>query len=78
MIKALRPVGNNLGLIIDRPILDLLGIDRRTQLRLGTDGKVLTIEPIARDDLGDAKSSSGTSAAAGEKAPKRSSDTRSR
>ena len=49
MIKTLRPVGNSLGLIIDRPILDLLGIDPQTQLRVTTDGKVLYIEPIARD-----------------------------
>ena len=47
MIKTLRPVGNSLGLIIDRPILELLGIDRRTQLRVTTDGKVLYIEPVA-------------------------------
>ena len=47
MIKTLRPVGNSLGLIIDRPILELLGIDRQTRLRVTTDGKVLYIEPVA-------------------------------
>jgi hypothetical protein len=72
MIKTLRPVGNSLGLIIDRPILKLLGIDRQTQLRLTTDGKILYIEPVARDGPGDAGPPSGRRAAPDEKVPKRS------
>ncbi len=71
MIKTLRPVGNSLGLVIDRPILDLLGIDRRTQLRVTTDGKILYIEPVAPDGPGDAGSPSGRKAAPGERAPRR-------
>lgn len=78
MIKTLRPVGNSLGLIIDRPILELLGIDRRTQLRVTTDGKVLYIEPIARDGPDDTKPSAGRRTSPGEKAPKRPGDKRSR
>ena len=78
MIKTLRPVGNSLGLIIDRPILELLGIDQRTQLRIRTDGKVLTIEPVAREGRGDTGPPSGRRAAAGEKAPKRSGNKKSR
>jgi antitoxin component of MazEF toxin-antitoxin module len=77
MIKTLRPVGNSLGLIIDRPILELLGIDQRTRLRIRTDGKVLTIEPVAREDRGDTGPPSGRRAA-GEKAPERSGDRKSR
>lgn len=45
MIKKLRPIGNSLGIIIDRPILELLHIDERTPLEVSTDGKVLTIRP---------------------------------
>ncbi len=32
MIKKLSPIGNSLGLLIERPILDLLGITRHTPL----------------------------------------------
>src|SRR5689334_4755700 len=77
MIKTLRPVGNSLGLIIDRPILELLGIDQRTRLRIRTDGKVLTIEPVAREGRSDTGPPSGRGAAV-EKAPKRSGDKKSR
>ena len=70
MIKTLRPVGNSLGLIIDRPILDLLGIDRQTQLRVTTDGKVLYIEPIARDGYDGAESLSGPRTALDQKTDK--------
>jgi antitoxin component of MazEF toxin-antitoxin module len=45
MIKTLTPIGNSLGLIIDRPILNLLNIDRDTALEISTDGKTLTIRP---------------------------------
>jgi len=78
MIKTLRPVGNSLGLIIDRPILELLGIDQRTQLRIRTDGKVLTIEPVAREGSGDTGLPSGRGAVPGGKSPKRSGDKRNR
>jgi len=46
MIKYLTSIGNSLGLIIDRPILDLLHIDRDTPLEIRTDGKTLTIHPL--------------------------------
>ncbi|NOY93677.1 MAG: AbrB/MazE/SpoVT family DNA-binding domain-containing protein [Deltaproteobacteria bacterium] len=45
MIKKLTTIGNSLGLIIDRPILDLLRIDRDTPLELRTDGEALIIRP---------------------------------
>ncbi len=47
MIKTLSIVGNSLGLIIDRPILDLLHITKDTQLEITTDGTSLTIRPVA-------------------------------
>jgi len=46
MIKTLTPIGNSLGLIIERPILNLLDIDRDTELEITTDGKTLMIQPV--------------------------------
>jgi len=46
MIKTLKPVGNSLGLVIDKPILDLLKIDRDTQVEITTDGTGLYIRPL--------------------------------
>lgn len=46
MIKKLTAIGNSLGLIIERPILDLLDIDKETQLEVRTDGETLIIRPL--------------------------------
>ena len=46
MLKKLKTIGNSLGLIIERPILDLLQIDRETELEVTTDGDGLFIKPI--------------------------------
>jgi antitoxin MazE len=46
MIKKLSTVGNSLGLIIDRPILDLLNITKDTSLEVRTDGEALIIRPV--------------------------------
>ena len=45
LVKKLTPVGNSLGLLIDRSVLDLLGIDRDTTLELTTDGRAIIIRP---------------------------------
>jgi antitoxin component of MazEF toxin-antitoxin module len=45
MIKKLSTVGNSLGLIIERPILELLGITKDTVLEVKTDGEALIIRP---------------------------------
>jgi antitoxin component of MazEF toxin-antitoxin module len=45
MTKKLVQIGNSAGLIIDKPILELLGITLDTELELSTDGKRLFIEP---------------------------------
>ncbi len=45
MIKKLTAVGNSYGLIIERPILDLLDIDKETPLEVRTDGEALIIRP---------------------------------
>lgn len=49
MKKTLSAVGNSLGLIIERPILELLKIDKDTPLEIETDGKALIIRPIRPD-----------------------------
>jgi antitoxin MazE len=46
MFKTLTAIGNSLGLIIEKPILDLLKIDRNTPLEVTTDGKGLYIRPV--------------------------------
>jgi antitoxin MazE len=48
MIKKLSAVGNSLGLIIERPILDLLNITKDTPLEITTDGEALIIRPAKK------------------------------
>ena len=43
MIKKLCKHGNSLALVIDRPILELLGIDEDTPLEISSDGRSLVI-----------------------------------
>ncbi len=45
MIKKLSAVGNSLGIIIERPILELLDITKDTPLEMTTDGEALIIRP---------------------------------
>ena len=45
MTKKLSKHGNSLALVIDRSILELLGIDERTTLDISTDGRALVIAP---------------------------------
>ncbi len=45
MIKHLQSVGDGLGIVIERAILDLLGIDEQTPLEVRTDGEGLIIRP---------------------------------
>jgi antitoxin MazE len=45
MTKTLSKHGNSLALVIDRSILELLGIDEKTPLSLTTDGRALVIAP---------------------------------
>jgi antitoxin component of MazEF toxin-antitoxin module len=49
MVKTLTPIGNSLGIVIDRPILDLLNITRETPLEVRTDGEALIFRPIRAD-----------------------------
>ncbi|MGD0897474.1 MAG: hypothetical protein ABR915_06525 [Thermoguttaceae bacterium] len=45
LTKKLSKHGNSLALVIDRSILELLGIDQRTTLEISTDGRALVIVP---------------------------------
>jgi len=53
MKKSLTTIGNSLGIIIEKPILDLLGIKRDTPLEMLTDGRRLIIEPVDVEDRGE-------------------------
>ncbi|GMU57861.1 MAG: hypothetical protein AMXMBFR33_70070 [Candidatus Xenobia bacterium] len=46
MVKTLTKHGNSYALIIERPIMELLGIDADTPLSITTDGKALVIHPV--------------------------------
>ena len=52
MQKKLRVIGNGLGFVIDKPVLELLRIDRDTMLDVSTDGDALIIRPLrdAKDE----------------------------
>jgi hypothetical protein len=43
MRKKLSAVGNSLGIVIEKPILEILDIDRETELDMRTDGERLII-----------------------------------
>ena len=46
MIKRLVTHGNSAALIIDKPILELLHLDKDTPLEITTDGRSLVISPV--------------------------------
>ncbi len=46
MRKKLTTIGNSIGIVIEKPILDLLGINKETQLEISTNGKHLIIKPV--------------------------------
>jgi antitoxin component of MazEF toxin-antitoxin module len=49
MTKHLQSIGNSSGIIIDKPILELLKITPETELEVTTDGERLIITPIRSD-----------------------------
>ena len=46
MIKKLSKHGNSQAIIIDKPILEILGINEKTTLEIPTDGTSLIITPV--------------------------------
>jgi antitoxin MazE len=49
MVKRLQAVGNSSGIIIDKPVLELLRITADTELDVSTDGERLIITPIRQE-----------------------------
>ena len=45
LTKKLSKHGNSLALVIDRSVLELLGIDEKTALEISTDGRALVVSP---------------------------------
>ncbi len=46
MRKKLTKTGNSLALVLDKPLLDRVGIDASTPLEVSTDGQVIVISPV--------------------------------
>ena len=46
MIKQLRKVGNSNALLLDRPVLDLLGLDEAGRVQLTVEGGALIVTPV--------------------------------
>lgn len=46
MRKKLTKSGNSVALVLDRPILESLGIDENAEVELSTNGDVLVMTPI--------------------------------
>ena len=49
MIKTLTKHGNSLALVIEKPILELLGADAETPFDITTDGQALVLMPVKDD-----------------------------
>jgi len=50
MQKKLTRIGSSLGIIIDKPVLDLLRITADTPLEITTDGDRLILQPVRHAD----------------------------
>jgi antitoxin MazE len=48
MVKTLKQIGNSYGVIIDKPILEILHITPETPLEITTDGRSLNIRPVRK------------------------------
>jgi antitoxin MazE len=46
MIKTLTKHGNSLALVIEKPVLELIGADAETQFEITTDGQALILTPV--------------------------------
>lgn len=55
MQKQLTRIGSSLGIIIDKPILDLLRITANTPLEITTDGDRLILQPVRLAEDGTAR-----------------------
>lgn len=48
MRKKLSAIGNSLGIVIEKPILELLDVTKDTELDMTTDGERLIIAPVRK------------------------------
>lgn len=48
MRKRLQRIGNSVGVVIDAPILELLGFDANGEVDMTTDGDALIVSPARR------------------------------
>jgi antitoxin component of MazEF toxin-antitoxin module len=46
MVKKLTRTGNSLAIVLDKPLLEQLGIDENTELEISTNGDVLVVTPV--------------------------------
>jgi antitoxin MazE len=46
VVKRLTRTGNSFALVLDKPLLEQLGIDEDTPLELSTNGDVLVVTPV--------------------------------
>ena len=54
MKKRLSRIGNSLGIVLDRPLLERVGIDEKTEIEISTDGSVIVLSP-KRNEKRDAR-----------------------
>ncbi len=47
MIKQLQKVGNSAALVLDKPVLDLLGVEKGAKVRLTIEGGTLLVTPVS-------------------------------
>jgi antitoxin component of MazEF toxin-antitoxin module len=45
MIKKLTRTGNSVALVLDKPLLEQLGLDENAEVELSTNGQVLVVTP---------------------------------
>ena len=46
MIKKLTRTGNSMALVLDKPLLEQLGIDENTEIEISTNGDVIVLQPV--------------------------------
>ena len=46
MLKKLTRTGNSLALVLDKRLLDQVGIDADTPLEVSTDGQIIVLSPV--------------------------------
>jgi antitoxin MazE len=54
MIKKLTRTGNSLALVLDKPLLEQLGLDENSDVEVSTNGRLIVISPV-RDPAHDRK-----------------------